>query len=698
MQIKQNVMAVDDGVPFVVDLADFPHGELVSVRKDDKYDIEFYSVKPGTKVVAFDEATNTPVFCEVKFWSKHRGKAIEIVNLDDGRQIVTDNDPRAVYGIAAKGNTLECKRFTPSDAMDNGVMVPVSSTPVASDVSGMFYDFSNGLIGPEKTDSSVRLDFDFCQFVGLVVGDGWSDVDRNSYLADNEGFNIEFLSNFLKNGPYPDFYFSARKYSATEAGRYGESTRYRLNAGNKQLGARIKELVDGHGDEQTSGSANKRLPLWYQFAGREFILGLVNGMIATDGTVCLSHGKAKPQLKIAFSSTSIRLAREFKRCCQLLGVKASLSFSKNTSGGNQSWLCSVSSVDAKTTDLLSRCCHERKRDVFRDADVQTGDLYVKNDIVPFPDGVARRIVPLVPSAETYGRSADELGEEEMTRRLKYQSTAVNVRAHAKKGFITRGLARRIREVGEEIAAKNIKEYEVGGTVIDSVCVRFECYSAEDPPGSRRNWKVEMSPNEANLVSAAVSAARPRFCRSWKSEVRPVTLALSIIRKTGFITLAQLDKIKEFFGKYNAPNTELRDSDDLKALMRLVDSGVSWVGIKSVEKTGKVEVGYDLTVPGPDTFMSDDGIILSNTVNIHVPASEKAAKQALEKMLPSKNLFSLTDMKSVRYKPEKEQISGLWALTRGRTKKPTRYFSSKAEAIAAYRNGEIGPNDPIDIKE
>lgn len=86
----------------------------------------------------------------------------------------------------------------------------------------------------------------------------------------------------------------------------------------------------------------------------------------------------------------------------------------------------------------------------------------------------------------------------------------------------------------------------------------------------------------------------------------------------------------------------------------------------------------------------------DTVNIHVPASEKAAKQALETMLPSKNLFSLTDLKSVRYKPEKEQISGLWALTRGKTKKPVKVFASKAEAIKAYRNGEIGPNDPIEI--
>lgn len=698
MQIKQNILVSTDGLPFVTDLSDFPHGDLVSVRKDDNYNIEFYAVAPGTKVVAYDEGTGLPVFHDVKYWSIHRGKQVEIVNLDDGRQIVTDNDPRAVYGISIKSDSIKFGRFTPSEAMDKGVMVPVSDCAVASSVDGMMYDFADGLIKSERTPTSVPLDYKFGQFIGIMVGDGWSDSINTVSLSDNEGFNADFIANFLKSGPYPDVYTKTDKFSSDTLGRYGDTVRHRFNVGNKIFGLRIKELMDGHRDDVTSGSANKRLPLWYQFAGRDFISGLVNGMIATDGTVCLSHGKSKPQLQISFSSTSIRLAREFKRCCQLLGVKASLSFSKNTSGGNQSWLCSVSSVDAKKTDLLSRCCHERKRDVFRDADVQTGDLYVKNDIVPFPDGVARRIVPLVPSAETYGRSADELGEEEMARRLKYQSTAVNVRAHAKKGFITRGLARRIREVGDEIAEKNIKAYEAGWSVIDSVCVRFERYSAEDPPGSRRNWKVEMSPHEANLVSAAVSAARPRFCRSWKSEVRPVTLAMSIIRKTGFITLAQLDKTREFFGKYSAPNTELRDSDDLKALMRLVDSCVSWVGIKSVEKTGKVEVGYDLTVPGPDTFMSDDGIILSNTVNIHVPASDKAVKQALEKMLPSKNLFSLTDMQSVRYKPEKEQVSGLWALTRGKTRKPTRYFNSNAEAISAYRSGEIGPNDPVEIKE
>lgn len=699
MQIKQNVIAENRGLPFVTDLADFPHGDLVSIRKDENYNIEFYSVSPGIKVAAYDEQTGAPVFHDVKYWSIHRGKPIEIVNLDDGRQIVTDNDPRAVYGVSAKGDTLVCSRFTPSDAMDKSVMVPIVGDPVASKVEGMFYDFGDGLIKDVKTATSVALDFDFGQFVGIVAGDGWADVQRNVAIADNEGFNAIFIEGFLKAGPYPGFFTTARKFSSDSMpGRYGDTTRYSLNAGDRALGERIHELVDGHGDEHTSGSANKRLPPWYQFAGRDFIRGLVNGMIATDGTVCLSHGKDKPQLQISFSSTSIRLVREFKRCCQLLGVKASISFSKNTSGGNQSWLCSVSTIDAKKTNLLSMCCHERKRDLFLQTTVQTGDIYVKNDIVPFPVGLAKRLVPLVPAAKTHGVNLEKLGEEEASRRRKYQSAAVHIREHATKGFITKGLVRRIKGIGDEIAYRNASRYDAGMTTLQMVEARFFGMLASDEGGSRRDWKVPMSVEEANSVSGALESAKPRFCDTWGVDVRKNVTALSIIRKKGFVTWAQLMSIKELFSKYNVPNTELRDSEDLRALMRLVESDVSWVGIKSVEKTGKVEVGYDLTVPGPDTFMSDDGIILSNTVNIHVPASEKAAKQALEKMLPSKNLFSLTDLKSVRYKPEKEQISGLWALTRGKTRKPVKVYNSKEEAIKAYRNGEIGPNDPVEIRE
>ena len=144
--------------------------------------------------------------------------------------------------------------------------------------------------------------------------------------------------------------------------------------------------------------------------------------------------------------------------------------------------------------------------------------------------------------------------------------------------------------------------------------------------------------------------------------------------------------------------ELKENDATKSLAeRILNTNTKWMQISSVEDAGKRDV-FDLEVATTKTFVINDGVVVWDTVNIHVPASEKAAKQALEKMLPSKNLFSLTDMKSMRYRPEKEQIAGLWALTRGATRKPTRVFSSKSEAIAAYRRGEIGPNDPVDIKE
>ena len=84
------------------------------------------------------------------------------------------------------------------------------------------------------------------------------------------------------------------------------------------------------------------------------------------------------------------------------------------------------------------------------------------------------------------------------------------------------------------------------------------------------------------------------------------------------------------------------------------------------------------------------------VNLHVPASDKAVKQALEKMVPSANLTSLTDLKSPRHLPSKEQIFGLYDLTKPMNNKPVKVFRSVEEAKRAYKDGEIGPNDPIEI--
>ena len=83
-------------------------------------------------------------------------------------------------------------------------------------------------------------------------------------------------------------------------------------------------------------------------------------------------------------------------------------------------------------------------------------------------------------------------------------------------------------------------------------------------------------------------------------------------------------------------------------------------------------------------------------NFHVPVSDKAVAQAKQKMLPSANLTSLTDLKSVRHSPSMEMTMGLYQLTREPSKAQVKVFRTSKEAKEAYRNGDIRANDPIEI--
>jgi len=88
----------------------------------------------------------------------------------------------------------------------------------------------------------------------------------------------------------------------------------------------------------------------------------------------------------------------------------------------------------------------------------------------------------------------------------------------------------------------------------------------------------------------------------------------------------------------------------------------------------------------------------DAVNFHVPVTSKAAAEALEKMLPSKNLFRITDLKSVMHAPGKEMVMGLYQLTRDPAAKKPVVFKNAHDAKKAYEQGLIGANDPIVIQE
>ena len=97
---------------------------------------------------------------------------------------------------------------------------------------------------------------------------------------------------------------------------------------------------------------------------------------------------------------------------------------------------------------------------------------------------------------------------------------------------------------------------------------------------------------------------------------------------------------------------------------------------------------------PSYNMDHDG----DTVNVHVPSSQKAVDQANRTMRPSQNLISLTNLSDPMYQPGKEQIFGLYAATSKVANKPVKVFNSVSDAKRAYARGEIGMNDPIEIRQ
>ena len=86
----------------------------------------------------------------------------------------------------------------------------------------------------------------------------------------------------------------------------------------------------------------------------------------------------------------------------------------------------------------------------------------------------------------------------------------------------------------------------------------------------------------------------------------------------------------------------------------------------------------------------------DAMNYHVPSTEGSKKELVERLLPSRNLFSLSNFKSVMHAPANEYIGGLWYATKGRSNRPKKVFLTLADARKAYERGSIDMNDPIEI--
>ena len=88
----------------------------------------------------------------------------------------------------------------------------------------------------------------------------------------------------------------------------------------------------------------------------------------------------------------------------------------------------------------------------------------------------------------------------------------------------------------------------------------------------------------------------------------------------------------------------------------------------------------------------------DAMNYNVPSTEKARKEALERLLPSRNLFSLSDFKSVMHAPANEYVGGLFHATKSKSDRPKKIFRTSADARKAYERGDISIDDRVQVLE
>lgn len=87
----------------------------------------------------------------------------------------------------------------------------------------------------------------------------------------------------------------------------------------------------------------------------------------------------------------------------------------------------------------------------------------------------------------------------------------------------------------------------------------------------------------------------------------------------------------------------------------------------------------------------------DAVQYHVPSDEEARKEALERMLPSRQLLSPADFKTPNYTPHMEYLSGLYNATTKKNRR-THHFRNKDDVRRAWLAGAIDTGDVVRVLE
>jgi intein/homing endonuclease len=428
---------------YMFNLENFPHTDLIGTKEGKKGRIDFYKVPEGIKVLSYDPDSKKVSWKDVFGWSKHYQREIEIVTLRSGRQIVTDDDPRAVYGICA--GELEPRRFTPNEAVNSKVLIPLM-------IRG-----ENSLYGKKEIFEGVKLSHKLGHLIGSVVSNGWVETCNGSFTGRifiacvSEPCGEFFLKTAKEVFNFPG---KELRYIRDEGGdcTYGPSKKWGFLQDDA---ARLLYKMVG------LGARNKHLPPFFLTANKDFRNGLFAGLMDHDGTICISHAKGKKaQLMASYSTASIRLAQELQWLAKSLGIRSRITTSK-TPAGEPFWYVSFSNVDIKSWNGEGML-NEKKLLALNSSEVSCSDLApssAKSDVVPIHRETAAEL------RKRLGAPRNAPAEQ--------KSTYVTISNAISDGYISRISALKILETFHSSLLEGLPHIESWRKVVENTDVTWD---------------------------------------------------------------------------------------------------------------------------------------------------------------------------------------------------------------------------------
>lgn len=163
-----------------------------------------------------------------------------------------------------------------------------------------------------------------------------------------------------------------------------------------------------------------------------------------------------------------------------------------------------------------------------------------------------------------------------------------------------------------------------------------------------------------------------------------------LKQMGFRDAEALKAVKD---KTDAAHRALEDV--VKTRPVVYSRAPAWYRFNVTSGNVKLTDNKALSV-NPITIGAQGGDFDGDTINVHVPASDDAVKEAYEKLMPSSDPFSDRDQDKIVLLPKQEQILGLYtAMTAPSQQSYT--FDTEEEALSAIKQRKVPLSAEVNIR-